>query len=201
MHRGKKLCAFFLTLCLVVGLIPASVFAAESKTEAVGQQLYLGDDLTMHFYVSISDTHKADGIMNVAAGGCSQDYSFQDMTADGDGNYVCSVALGAPQMTEDITLTLTSGGEKVLEKVYSIQDYAHYLLENNYTNETKALVKEMLNYGAKAQLYFDHNTTDLANDGYVIESAGVIDTTAPEVVVSGAVDGIKFYGSSMVFES
>ena len=49
---------------MIVGFIPASVFAAESKTEVVGQQLYLGDDLTMHFYVSISDVHKADGVMN-----------------------------------------------------------------------------------------------------------------------------------------
>ena len=201
MQHGKKLCAFLLALCLVVGFIPASVFAAERQTEVVGQQLYLGDDLTMHFYVSVSDTHKADGVMNVATNGSSQDFVIQNMTANGDGNYVFSVELGAPQMTEDITLTLTSGGEKVLEKVYSIQDYAHYLLENNYTSETKALVKEMLNYGAKAQLYFDHNTTDLANEGYVIESAATIDTTSPEVVVSGAVDGIKFYGCSMVFES
>ena len=201
MQHGKKLCAFLLALCLVVGFIPASVFAAERQTEVVGQQLYLGDDLTMHFYVSVSDTHKADGVMNVATNDSSQDFVIQNMTANGDGNYVFSVELGAPQMTEDITLTLTSGGEKVLEKVYSIQDYAHYLLENNYTSETKALVKEMLNYGAKAQLYFDHNTTDLANEGYVIESAATIDTTSPEVVVSGAVDGIKFYGCSMVFES
>ena len=201
MQHGKRLFSFLLVLCMIVGVIPASVLAAESKTEVIGQQLYLGDDLTMHFHVSVSDTHKTDGVMNVAVGGNSVDYTIRDLEANSSGNYVFSVELGAPEMTEDITLTLTSGGEKVLEKVYSIQDYAHYLLENNYTKETKALVKEMLNYGAKAQLYFDYNTTDLANAGYEIESEAAIDADAPAVAVSGTVDGIQFYGCSMVFES
>ena len=198
---SKKFLAILLMLCMLVGMLPLSVLA-EEKTEIVGQQLFLGDDLTMHFYATVASEHLADAQMTVAVGGNTvATHTVSSMTVNEDGYYDFSVALGAPQMTEEITLSLTSGGEKVLEKVYSIQDYAHYLLEGNYTDETKALVKEMLNYGAKAQLYFMYKTGDLANAGYEIETQASIAAEVPEVTVSDSLSGFSYYGSSMVFRS
>ena len=198
---SKKFLAILLMLCMLVGMLPLSVLA-EEKTEIVGQQLFLGDDLTMHFYATVASEHLADAQMTVAVGGNPvATHTVSSMTVNEDGYYDFSVALGAPQMTEEITLSLTSGGEKVLEKVYSIQNYAHYLLEGNYTDETKALVKEMLNYGAKAQQYFMHKTGDLANAGYEIETQASIAAEVPEVTVSDSLSGFSYYGSSMVFRS
>ena len=67
--------------------------------------------------------------------------------------------------------------------------------------ETKNLVKQMLNYGAKAQAYFGHKTDELPNLGYEVESAGTIGTESPEVAVNGSVAGISFYGCTMMLES
>ncbi len=203
MQYGKKICALLLVLCMLVGVVPAGALAdeASASTAVVGQQLSLGDDLTMQFYVSVESQYIESAVMNITAGGSNKDYEISGMTANDDGNYEFSVSLGAPEMTEDITLTLTSGDTKLLEKVYSVQDYAHYLLENNYTDETKALAKEMLNYGAKAQLYFGHKTDDLADAGYEIDNDAQIDAEAPAVTASGSISGITFYGTSMVFRS
>lgn len=93
------------------------------------------------------------------------------------------------------------GGTPILRSEYSVRDYAEYILNNNYTAETKNLVRQMLNYGAKTQLYFGHRTHKLANADYETESTATIEQTAPEVGVHGAVGGISFYGCTIVFES
>lgn len=93
------------------------------------------------------------------------------------------------------------GGTPVMRREYTVRDYAEYILNNNYTVETKNLVRQMLHYGAKSQLYFGHRTHKLADADYEVKSTATIGNTAPEVNVSGAVDGISFYGCSMVFQS
>lgn len=93
------------------------------------------------------------------------------------------------------------GGTPVLRTVYSVRNYAQHILEGNYTVETKNLVRQMLNYGAKTQLYFGHRTHKLANAGYEAESTATIGGTAPEVAVSGKVEGISLYGCTILFDS
>ena len=193
---SKKFLAILLTLCMLASFAPMVVFAAEA--EVVGQQLMLGDDLTMHFYVK---TEAANATANIQVGGVQRaTYNLAGLTA-GENGYDISVDLAAAEMTEDIILTVNDGTGDILTKTYSVQDYAHYLLENNYTDETKALVKEMLNYGAKAQAYFGHKTGDLANAGYEMETSAVIGTEVPSVKVADTLSGVNYYGASMVFKS
>jgi hypothetical protein len=57
----------------------------------------------------------------------------------------------------------------------------------------------MLNYGGHAQAYFGYNTEDLANEG--LKDVGVLDVpadAAPEKIVSGEIEGISFYGASLL---
>ena len=199
MHNyGKKFLALLLTLCMLVGILPMSSLAAENTAEVVGQQLMLGDDLTMHFYVS---TQCANATATIQVGGNERaSYSLAGMTA-GENGYDLSVELAAAEMTEKILLTVNDGTETILTKEYSVQDYAHYLLENNYTDETKSLVKEMLNYGAKAQLYFGHKTDDLANAGYEMETTATIGSEVSSLEISDDLSGMGYYGASMVFKS
>ncbi len=193
---SKKFLAILLTLCMLASFAPMAAFAAEA--EVVGQQLMLGDDLTMHFYVK---TEAANATAAISVGGAERAaYTLSSMTA-GENGYDLSVDLAAAEMTADIVLTVNDGASNILNKTYSVQDYAHYLLENNYTAETKALAKEMLNYGAKAQLYFNHNANDLANAGYEMETSAVIGTEVPDVEVADTLGGVDFYGASMVFKS
>ena len=193
---SKKFLAILLTLCMLASFAPMVAFAAEA--EVVGQQLMLGDDLTMHFYVK-TEAANATAIIQVS-GVQRASYNLAGLTA-GENGYDLSVDLAAAEMTEDITLTVNDGTGDILAKTYSVQDYAHYLLENNYTDETKALAKEMLNYGAKAQAYFGHKTGDLANAGYEMETSAVIGTEVPGVEIADTLSGVDYYGASMVFKS
>ena len=196
---SKKFLAILLTLCMLASYVPFGVFAAEASAEVVNQQLMLGDDLTMHFYTKVENA--ANATATITVGGVKRAaYSLADMTA-GDDGYDLSVDLAPAEMTEKLVLTVNDGASDILTKEYSVQSYAHYLLENNYTDETKALVKEMLNYGAKAQLYYGHKTGELANEGYVIETQATIPGQAPAMDVQGALPGVRFYGATLVLRS
>lgn len=205
MHsRIQKIALIFLTVLILFGVLPSGTSASQSGSAAqiTAQQLDLGDDLTMHFYGTVSSEYVADAVVNITVGGKeAASYIVKDMTPEENGTYRFSVDLGAPEMTENITLTVTAGENTLLQNTYSIQAYARYLLEGDATEETKALLKEMLNYGAKAQIYFDHKTDDLANAGYEIDAQAVIPSDAPEVTVADDLPGIIYHGTSMVFES
>ena len=201
MQTGKKLCAILLTLCMLVGVLPASVLATGTDTAVLGRQLMLGDDLCMHLHTNVSQ-ELANPVATISvAGVVAETYNIREMTAQENGSYDLSVHLGAPQMTDIINLRIVDGETEVLNADYTIQGYIQYLLDNNYTDETKALAKSLLHYGAKAQLYFDYNTKNPADAGNEIEVENTISAESPNVVVDGAVEGIKYYGSSMVFRS
>lgn len=203
-NRMWKFISFLLTLAILFGVLPSGISAnqAGSTAQITAQQLDLGDDLTMHFYGTVSSEYAADAVVNITVGGkAAASYLVRDMTPDENGTYQFTVDLGAPEMTEDITLTVTAGENTLLQNTYSIQAYAHYLLEGDASEETKALLKEMLNYGAKAQIYFNHKTDDLANAGYEIDAQAVIPSDTPEVTVTDSLPGIIYHGTSMVFES
>lgn len=190
-----------LVICMLLLVQPVQIWAA-GQSSIVGQQLFLGDDLNLHFYAEISDDHLQDGVMTVAVGETTvANYTVNQMTPNADGYYAFSVNLGAPEMTENVTLTLISDGIAVLQKTYSVCQYAQYLLDGNYNEETKNLVLQMLNYGAKAQLYFEHRTDDLANAGNVVQPDYQIPTRMPEIAIAGSVTGARYYGSTMLFRS
>ena len=196
---SKKFLAILLTLCMLASFVPFGAFAAEANAEVVGRQLMLGDDLSMHFYTKVENASNATATISV--GGIKREtYSLSKLTA-GENGYDLSVHLAAAEMTDKIILTVNDGASNILTDTYTVRDYAHYLIENNYTDETKALTKELLNYGAKAQLYFGHKTGDLANATYSIETEAVLPEAAPTVEVSDNLSGMDFYGASMVFES
>lgn len=193
-----------LIVCILIAMLPMQILATEAQMQSgfTGQQLFLGDDLTMHFYAQLSQAHTADGVMAVTVGDEAYgEYTVKDMTAKEDGSYDFAVNLGAPEMTETISLTLTSGGETALQQSYSVREYAQYLLDGNYNDETKALVLQLLNYGAKAQLYFGNKTDDLANAGNELQTTQPMPEGIPQISITGEVDGIRYYGSTMLFRT
>lgn len=202
-HCTKRILSFLMVACLLVGLVPMSAAAEGTQAEVkfVAQQLSLSDDLTMKFYVTVDESSAETAAMQIAVSGKTVTQDIKDMPPDENGCYVFSVDLAAAQMTDDITLTMNVGGTVAAQKTYSVQDYAHYLLEGNYTAETKQMVKEMLNYGAKAQTYFTYKTDDLADKGYEIENAAAVPAASESITIEGSVSGISFYGASLIFDS
>lgn len=109
------------------------------------------------------------------------------------GKYVAYVA--AAQMTDEITVKVNG---KAVGETYCVKTYADAILAGEYSDETKALVTEMLNYGAASQVYFDYNTENLAaelTDRKLPDDFGA-DT---ESSFADNISGLNYYGASLLF--
>ena len=199
-QSAKKLCSLLVVLCLLVGLVPFGAFAAESSdsgVEILYQQLILGDDLTMKFEIAIEESVAEMAEVKLTVGGAETVYTVSELTPNEKGNYLVSVDVAAAQMTDTITVSVAVGEFEIASKDYTVLAYAEHILNGNYGSATKALVKEMLNYGAKAQTYFDYKAGSLAE--YENVTPATMPTEAEAMSIEGSVEGIKFYGSSMLF--
>ena len=84
---------------------------------------------------------------------------------------------GPQEMGDDFTVELFVDGESVDTLTYSVKAYCDTVLaDDSASAELKTLVTEMLNYGAKAQVYKNYKTDALVNAG--IESTGVYSAPA-----------------------
>jgi len=111
-----------------------------------------------------------------------------------------SAELNAAQMTEPVTLTVVAGdGTRGESQTYTVRQYAQYILNGDYDDATKQLIKEMLHYGAAAQVYFDYNADDLANAEITDVAATDVPKTAEKVTVSDQISNVNFYGASLVY--
>ena len=200
MKTTKKLFALILAVSLLAGMLAMGV-SAEGGAQIVSQQLSLGDDLTMRFQVAVDSQYQSNAVISVAVAGDSVSYNVAEMTANENGNYQVYVDLAAAQMTDAISVQVKDGDSVLTEGSYSIRDYCVYLLEGDYTDATKQMAKEVLNYGAKAQEYFVYNQDNLANAGYELETTATVPTEGYDMTVDGKVSGISLRGSSLVFES
>jgi hypothetical protein len=122
-----------------------------------------------------------------------------------DGYYVFSCELSAKEMTETINATFVSGANSD-EYSYSVRKYADTVLnlENNFDEKTINLVKAMLDYGAKAQTYFDYNTDNMANKDIEISENSDFSYDLSGIEnekISDSSDGIEYYGSSLLLKS
>lgn len=84
---------------------------------------------------------------------------------------------GPQEMGDNFTVELVVDGESVDTLTYSVKAYCDAVLADDTASaELKTLVTEMLNYGAKAQVYRNYKTDALVNAG--IESTGVYSAPA-----------------------
>ena len=160
----KSLCALFLVICMLVGVMPIGALATNGEsTQIVGQQLMLGDELTMRFYAQIEPEYIGDAVMTISVDGSTVDTcAINSMTAQADGTYLFSVGLAAAQMSDEIKLVLTSGETELLNNTYSIRNYAGVLLSGNYADTTKA--KEVLGWSAQ------YNIDTMCQDSWRFQS-------------------------------
>ncbi len=189
----KRFLSMLVALALLVAMIPASVFAEGETDIFSGWSLTLGDNIGVNFYLA---EEAANYTVNTTVAGNAAEYT----AATTDGYYVVTVNVAAAQMTDTITLNVNNGDESVHSGTYTVRQYAETILGGAYDDYVKDMVKEMLNYGTAAQTYFGHNTDSLADAGYDV-AATALPETVTELVAEGAINGVAFYGASLVFNS
>ena len=196
----KKRFAMLLAILMLFGMLAVPAAATESADVKVEQwNIVLSDDIGANFCLNVP-AELADGaVVNVTIAGQTTAYSLP--APNEKGLYLIPVRVAAAQMTQGITLQLVTNGTQYDIGTYTIQEYAATILAGKYGNNTKALVKHMLNYGAAAQQYFAVNTDNLANAGYALTEEIQLPAEYPALTVSGGLDGVRFYGASLVMDN
>ena len=174
---------------------------ADFLTKVEQWNLVLCDEIAASFCVSVPGIVSADAVMYVTDGYGTHQYPLSDADQDVSGNYIFTARLAAAQLSDIITLQLRDGEAQGPAHTYTAVEYADTVLQGEYSDSTKALVKAMLNYGAAAQNYFAYNTDNLANSGYEDSDTVEIPAVNASNMVSGSAEGISFYGASLVFQS
>ncbi len=93
---------------------------------------------------------------------------------DGQDSHYILDGFGPHTMGDEHTAELYVDGELFATKTYSVKEYCLDVINGAAINDAhKALAKEILNYGAKAQVYVDYDAENLVNDGVVSEGTYV----------------------------
>ena len=181
-----------------------------------GHSISLDGDIAVNFYMELSDSviaHKDTAYMHFTVpdgnGTTEQTMLVKDTLIkewNGKNYYVFKCRVAAKEMTSQIKAQIIDAGMHGTEYTYSVKDYADYLLEHADEREDLAkavpLVKAMLNYGARTQIYFDKNPADLANASLSEEekALGEVTVTAPESAID-LPDGVSFEGATLSLKS
>ena len=178
---------------------PVTITAAEGA-DVVKWNITLGDDLRPNFYLQVTDGAVDSAVINISVGSDAVvSYAVSQLPKTEEGYYVVSAALAAAQMTDEIIIEIVVDGQVQQTKTYTVKQYAQTVLDDQNMSQYHSLVLEMLNYGAKAQLYFAYNTGNLANVGNEIEYPAQVPGDTLEIVKSGEVSGISYYGASLLY--
>ena len=158
----------------------------ETPVPVTGWNIVLGDNIGVNFVLALTE----GDTVSITVGG---NEVATVLTDNGDGTHIAAIKVAAAQMADEIAISVNGN---TLEKTYSVRGYADVILAGEYSAYTKALVQNMLVYGGAAQTYFDHNTENLAGNG--IEVTPAVPGEAPELVVLDELDGISYYGASLL---
>lgn len=161
--------------------------------------LSLADDLSINFYLNIKEDILDTAQVKITAGEQAVEYAASALEKTEDGRLIATIDMAAAQMTEVITLCVVDGNGNCSDSSYTVRAYCDTVLADDTYSQYHALVKEMLNYGAMAQLYFDYDTENLANDGIADVGTTAVPEVAEELTVSDDLDSLNFYGASLVY--
>ena len=176
------------------------------KAAIVGQSLSLGGEIGVNFYVNPGSEAAEDLSVAIAWADKTATVELKDLTAEeveGFGTcYKVTAGVPAKEMTEEITATLTVGGEAQEPVKTSVKAYADAIMAGDYSDTLKTLARSMLVYGAEAQKYFGYNTENPAFD-----LTNIALPAAPELTAATYTDeqfapfGLQYYGTSLVLRS
>ena len=181
-----------------------------------------GNDLSINYYTPMADLEGYENIrMEVRKQIFEKDgtiswettelANYTQSNPDGDDYYrFAYTGIAAKEMGSEVRMVLLCEKDghtyTTEDDVYGIGTYAYNRLEASTDNTFKTLIVDMLNYGAKAQEYFNYNKTNLVNAALTEEQKALGTQTDPELksvekVTETAGATATFYGKSAVFNS
>ena len=181
------------------------------------RNLSLSDDIGVNFYGQFADNISVDypdaTVIVKYENGVTEKHLLADMPIDADGRHKLSFSMAAMQMSDEITICVVFDDSSYTEqRTTSVKEYANIIInepsyEASYPGITN-LVKSMVNYGAYAQLYFNYNVENLANEGVyengdnpILDSVNFADVRQKNPTRSGSVAGLSAAGWTLALDS
>lgn len=187
------------------------------KAVFIGSLLLLEGNIGLKFFCNLDEYLLENATIKFTIGERTVTFDAKDgvkdeKTVPGMTLYTYTAEVFAEQMADDVQAEVILNGSTFAKMKHSVRNYAMSILKNPaiYGDELVALVKEMLNYGAYAQVHFGYNTDDLANNvGELMTDtekqaiANVSNTHLEQYkVVPTTVAGLgKFVGAHLVLKS
>ena len=208
------------TIDLIIEQLPAG------KLE--GYSLSLDGTIAVNLYMSLADyvVNSDTAVLKYTRpDGTVVDYKMDEASVKTVNNidyYVFHLPIAAKEMTAALSARIVDeeNGMESEQFVFTVLDYAETILREAYdsygnvANQAYAdavpLVKALLNYGARAQAYFQYRIGHLANDNLYMSKedcklGSLSADSLPKYVESDATeqmpDGLTFEGSSLSIES
>ena len=180
-----------------------------------GAAASLGDMITMNFCMTFPEETLADTKAKINytlpdRNNTEGSFLVKDLTErtyNGVAYKVFSLNVAAKEMASDIKFRVESGdGSYGEEFKYNVKTYAEAIINGNYIDDEKTMAKAMLNYGARAQTYFNFNTGNLANAKMedADKQLSNPDFTGKDIDLSSSIPsewGLKYYGTSLLTTS
>lgn len=184
----------------------------------VGYSLSLEDQIIVNFHIRIAEDYEEDYegtkvVFTVPDAGANYSsyteevsLGYADFDCDTE-SYKFSCGVPAKELTSEIEAKVVSADGKESDVfTYTVKDYAEYILANCdvYPNEQN-IVKALLNYGTAAQIYFNNNKDNLANDTEYMtdeeKKISYVDLSAYKPVIEDEGNEVQLYGASLVLKT
>ncbi len=163
-----------------------------------GWSLTLGGDLSVNFKMRIHPDIRQTAQVQITVAEKSCSYAVSSFQPDPVSQaYLFSVPVAAAQMGDAITVQIVNGNDASVIKTCSVLQYAQTVLADSSLSSYHRLVKEMLNYGAAAQAFFDYNADHPVNAGITGVGSAEISAPAEQEILDGDAN-VSFYGASLL---
>lgn len=167
------------------------------QPELSAAAMSLGENIGLHFYVSLDESAANGAYMDFAWGDDKTATSSAQLISTGDyaGDTRFTCPLSAKELYDTVKATLRDqNGKKLGEYTYSGAQYLNALVDNQpYSSALRKLARATLTYGAAARYYF--------RGGESVSVTAISPSLVPPFLQSSMViaDGdVRFYGKSLL---
>ena len=140
--------------------------AMEHSARIFSASLSLTENLDINFKVKANqfDSENEEAVIRVVFNGKTTDITGE--LDEEESKFIFTFENITPAlMADEMTVSLLIDGEVTDEITYSIAEYCYNLLRQTDSAALKTLLVDLLIYGAKSQLYINHNVDNLADKG------------------------------------
>lgn len=195
------------------GTVSKNFEIKEALYTVYGYQVVINGNFDLKYYIDLSKeaANDTDAYIEFKVGDRIQKVKQRE-TSNGHYVYTCEVPVA--QIGDKVTATLHYKDKSYALTQYSVKDYLNTIVQNKDKKEEygKAadIASAILNYGARAQIYFGYKTDSLVNSALLDAEIKKVDSILAQDIKkaitnkeSGVLENndFKYYGVSLVCKS